>query len=217
MLNRSLIALSLALGLTGAVETVAAQQGMLPGKRVSFGLLVGASAAKVGGSDVSDIDVGTRNGLVGGVSLGFRVSKLFSIEPELLYDQKGSKNDLGDDLQETLKLDYLEMPVLARVDLPVAGIIRPFFVAGPAFGFQLKCNYGLSDGSSSVSASCEDALEGTKAKSVDVGATAGVGIAMPMGRQSFSLSARYTHGLSDTFDQAHIKNRSLALLAGISF
>lgn len=215
MLRRHLAALSLStLAVTAAAGHVSAQA---PLPKPSFGVLAGVDLATLGGSDVSG--AGSRTGLTAGVFATFHVAKGFGIEPELLFSQKGA-HETFDGGDVTLKLDYVEIPVLARFDVSTGGMVRPFFLAGPTASFQVSCNAEESDGSSSMSASCDDINNesgGFSKKSFDVGATAGAGVTFPAGAMKLSVGVRYTHGLIDAFENADAKNRVWSFVAGLTF
>jgi opacity protein-like surface antigen len=207
-----------------SVLTLAASAGQASaqavGKKPTLGVLAGLDLATLGGSDVSD--AGSRTGLSIGGFATFHVTKEFGIEPELLFTQRGAKESGGgSDL--TLKLDYIDIPVLARYDVTLPNsAARPFFLAGPTFSFQVSCDAEESGEGGSISASC-DAVnqqnEGSLSKkSFDTGATLGAGVAFPVDKKmDLSFSVRYTHGLIDTFDNADAKNRTWSFMAGLTF
>lgn len=189
-------------------------------KKPTLGVLAGIDLATLGGSDVSD--AGSRTGLSIGGFATFHVTNEFGIEPELLFTQRGAKES-SDGSDVTVKLDYIDIPVLARYDLHLQNsTVRPFFLAGPTFSFQVSCDAEESGEGGSISASC-DALNneeegGFSKKSFDTGATLGAGIGFPVDKtMNLSFSVRYTHGLIDTFDNVDAKNRTWAFMAGLTF
>jgi hypothetical protein len=54
-------------------------------------------------------------------------------------------------------------------------------------------------------------------KTFDFGATGGAGLDFPIGRRNLMISARYTLGLIDVFDDGPGRNRTVTVLAGITF
>lgn len=53
-------------------------------------------------------------GFVGGVELGYQATKKFAITGALMYSMQGAKSDF-DEYNGTLKLDYINIPILANV------------------------------------------------------------------------------------------------------
>src|SRR4051812_17839583 len=206
-MNRRSIMLASALLITAGVSTASAQAGMVP--RTSFGVLGGVNFAKVSGNDVDGAK--NRTGAVGGISLDFHLAPQVSLEIDGLYSQQGAKSDFdGDEL--TLKLDYVQVPVLLKYRFPTHTQVRPFLEVGPSVGFRIKCD--LTAGSAKES--CEDFF-GEKAKSTDFGGTAGAGVGFKLGRQELSLAARYTMGFSKILSDTDAKNKVFTVLAGLSF
>jgi hypothetical protein len=197
---RSMVLSAALLATVGAVSAQA--QALNP--KPTLGVIAGLNLAKVGGSDVSDVS--NRTGLAAGLYATFHMHKGFGIEPEALFSMQGAKSGT-----QTVKLNYIQVPVLARYDFPSKSPAMPFLVAGPAFGFKAGCK--VSDGSES--ASCSDA--GMDTKSFDLGAAVGAGVGFRAGKNTVSVQARYTHGFSDIVDGASVKNRDIGILAGISF
>lgn len=210
--------------LSFSVLTFAASAGQVRAQAMhpkpTLGVLAGLDLATLGGSDVSN--AGSRTGLSIGGFATFHVTNEFGIEPELLFTQRGAhESSGGSDI--TLKLDYIDVPVLARYDLHLQNsTVRPFFLAGPTFSFQISCDAEASGDGSSVSESCDDLNNQTEGafskKSFDTGATLGAGVGFPVDKKmNLSFSVRYTHGLIDTFDNADAKNRTWSFMAGLTF
>lgn len=217
-MNRShLAALSFSVLAVAAAAPVRAQGMTAP--KPTFGVLAGLDLATLGGSDFSG--VGSRTGLTLGGYVTFHLDRRFGLEPELMFTQRGASEESGGD-RVTLKMDYIDVPVLARWDVPTSGQLHPFFLAGPTLSFEVSCNGEESQGGASVSASCDDinaASPGSLSKkSFDLGATLGGGIVFPAGKKTnLSIGIRYTHGLVATFDGSDAKNRTWQFLAGLSF
>src|SRR5687767_7439284 len=78
-----------------------------------------------------DVSFDNRTGLVGGVFVVWPLSGAFGVQTEALYSQKGAKID-EDGGTGTLKLDFLEIPVLARFSSPASGGASFHVFAGPS-------------------------------------------------------------------------------------
>jgi hypothetical protein len=197
------------------VLSVAASSAALAQKsEVHFGVLAGGVFAKVGGKDVESVDIKTRVGLAAGGFVTIGVSKNFAIEPEALFVQKGAKEEeTGETL--SLKVSYVEVPVLLKLRFPGSGTVVPHVYAGPYVAFKAGCNLKGTAGSITISGKCED--EDVHIKSTDFGATFGGGV--DVGRAI--IDVRYDLGFSkigdDTSGDNDIKNRAFYLLVGWTF
>ena len=71
-----------------------------------------------------------RDGFVGGAELEYQATPIFSLTAGALYSQQGIKFD-DDDITETIKMDYVNIPILANVyvakGLAVKAGIQPGF------------------------------------------------------------------------------------------
>jgi len=181
---------------------------------VQFGLRVGGNSAKLTGDDLKDIEatVKSKVGFVGGVFLAFNLGKMITIEPEILYTMKGGTvEDTAGEYSEKVSGDYLEIPLLIKVKLPL-GSIRPVIFAGPAVGFKLKEKYELNGE--------ELPLEEKILKNNDYGAIFGAGL--DIGRH-FMIDVRYSLGLQkiitavDEGTSPDIKNGVWSATIGIAF
>jgi hypothetical protein len=166
---------------------------------VRFGVKGGASIANVNGDFVDGLsDWKSTVGFCGGIFLEFNFGRVLTIQPEVLYTMKGA--DTGDG---KLKFDYLEIPVLLKLRIPM-GSVHPFVFAGPAFGFNLKA-----------------LIEGIKIEdmpSSDYSAVLGGGL--QLGR-SIHIDVRYTMGLQKLeipdLETIDLKNGVFSATIGLAF
>jgi len=164
-------------------------------------------------TDVEDFD--SRTGF--NVGLFTRISAgPLALQPELLYSQKGAAFSFdipefdgfasvegvgadqtfpGSSLDVTFQVDYLEIPILAVLDLP-SGPLSPFLMAGPALGIKLNESVSVSGFDDDFIDDDEDEVN-----SIDFGLVLGGGlnVGLPTG-QTVVFDARYTLGLTDLFD-----------------
>jgi hypothetical protein len=192
-----------------------------PAEAVTVHLKAGFSAATLHGELPVDpfVTRGMRKGVGGGLAVSIPVRHGFSIQPELLYVMKGTTmgeveftdafgNPTGQVATVIQVNDYLEVPVLARIDLPMRGASPPWLLVGPAVGFRLSNDFvvtgepGMTRDLASV-------------RPVDVGLALGLGAAL--GR--VSLETRYTLGLTTAGrpTTASQNGRNGALLAMVGF
>ena len=126
---------------------------------------------------------------------------------------------LGFDLEKLqksrkIKLDYVDVPVLARFSSPVSGGTSFHVFAGPSFSFRVSAKAESSFEDEEESEDIDDDVE-----RFDLGLVAGAGLEFG----HFLIDGRYTWGLSninknkDETDDVKIKNRVFAVMAGIRF
>lgn len=208
-----------AMMLGAAAAGAAAQSVPLVAKRPGIGIMAGVNLAKISGDDVGSAD--NRTGFLGGVYVTFHVTNTFAIQPEAVYSQRGASEDLGTDASATFKMDYIDIPVLLRYDIPVVGPIRPFFVAGPAFGLQVKCAVGVDGSGASASVDCDRLAQDSEVqfenKTFDLSGVVGAGLDFRLGGHTLMLGARYQHGFSDVVKDASVRSRTWSVVAGLGF
>ena len=116
----------------------------------------------------------------------------------LIYVSKGAETSVGP-FDGTLRLNYLEIPLLARIglDLPDTNI-TPTLVLGPSLGLQVSCDVVAETSGVTVAADCEDSgFQGAASfKTIDYGWSIGSEVDLPVGQATIlSPTIRYTRGL----------------------
>ncbi len=179
---------------------------------VNFGVKGGVNIANISG----DEDPDSRSGIHAGVVLDFSLPALpIGIESGIYYTQKGAElTEQGITL--TGKLDYIEVPVLAKLRLGPPGPFSPHLVLGPYAAYNVNAELEASDGSASASEDLSDVTS-----DFDFGGIVGVGADFNLGLTKLNISARYSFGFSnindtdfDTDDESH---RVFMISAGIMF
>jgi len=191
--------------------------------QVRFGLRAGANFATVTGDYADgqgpDSDgEGTRTGFVGGVFLEAPLAEIVGLHVGANYSQKGWEAEgipgaPGGDL--VTKLDYIEVPALLVVGVPVSAASLRLYV-GPSLSYLIKC-----DGTSfDVSGDCEDAGGEDEVTKFDLGGTVGAGVGFGMGSASLLLDGFLSLGfktlLEDDAD-LDLKNETWTVSAGVMF
>lgn len=170
-----------------------------------FGIKAGVNLAdqSVSAEGLS-VDLSSKTGIIGGAFVAFSAGPRLSIQPELLFSQKGSKLSLFGSEAKT-KMDYLEIPVLLKLKLglPTAPT-APFLFAGPSFGILASAKQealGMEE---------EDVKDAFK--STDVGLAFGAGL----DAGKITLDARYTLGVTDIDEASGVstKNNTITLMVG---
>lgn len=179
---------SLALAAVALVAPALASVPAASAQQSTFGLKAGLNVATLTGDNTDDLD--PRLGFAGGAFVEIPVTPSFSVQPEVLYTQKGARETDGT-TDATIALDYLEVPVLFKYTVPVtrSGLLLGGYV-GPALAFKLNENVEADFGGTTVSEDTDFA------KSTDVGVAFGATV----GAGPFAVDGRYTLGLTNVVD-----------------
>lgn len=192
------------------------------GMPMSKGFKVGLSMAKVTGDDASmeadgmTLDPDYRMGFAFGGFLGFNVSPMFTVQPEIMYVMKGAKYEYeGDKL--TWKFDYLEIPVALKYNFATNGNVKPNLYAGPVLSILMSAKEKFEAEGMDGEEDIKDYL-----KSTDFGIFFGGGVTLQQGSTNIIFDVRYTLGMSDVPDtdegeDVSIKNSTLNFLVGVGF
>lgn len=179
--------------LLGFASSLPAQ--IIPGLKGGINL---ASMAQKNGPDIQYAIAGTA-----GLTFDLNLWNHFTLQPELLFIQKGSKTRyevLGLNFEQIITLNYLEIPVLAKVRFGNYGDDEDFGVyaaIGPWAGFALngksRTTQFLSSGIRGDSTVEEFRFDGSdNRKRFDYGACAAVGLVI----NRILLEGRYNYGLA---------------------
>ena len=160
-------------------------------------------------SPAGDLTLDWRLGAVVGGFIRFPLFSWLELQPEVLYSVKGGKREeFG--VNSSVLLDYLEVPVLAR--MPMGGASKYFAVAGPYVGFRMRARTRTEFSGSTEEIDISDSVE-----RMDFGLAVGGGVEfgsiMLDGRYSFSL----TDIDADTSDEVKGKNRVVTATVGFRF
>jgi hypothetical protein len=187
--------LSLAIALMVIVPAAAKAQ-MSP---VSAGIKGGINSATL--SSDTDEDLDRLTGGVGGVFIGRDINKNFGLQLEGLYSMRGAKADGGD---AKIKLNYIDVPVLARFGATSASGIKAFAFTGAQASFNIKAEVDFLGETADI----EDEIE-----KFDLGWVIGAGVDV----NRFTVDARYTMGLMNIAkdDTENTKNRTFSVMVGI--
>lgn len=191
------LTLGLVTGLTGAAQ---AQTG------VTYGVKGGFNAATFSGklnnhtdSEISEFE-SVRPGFSAGGFVNFNVSKIFAIQPELLYSQKGaSLDDFQGNSNVTFKstTGHLDLPVMLRATFGRNG--QFFAELGPQVSYLVSNrDFTQTSGNNSVKNTSTDDLN-----RVAVGYASGLGYNFSNG---LSLGIRTANDISKVYKGGNSKN-----------
>ncbi len=188
-------------------------------QEVRIGFKGGVNLATLGG-DVENADHRTAFHLGGLVEIP--LSERFSVQPEILYsaqgaeyEEAGSFGGVPYDYTATAKLDYIQVPVMAKVYL-IDGLALE---AGPQVAFLVSDKYEYDGNVGPLEGSGEGGFDDNDLSSVDVSLGAGASYRLPMG---LFFGARYNFGLGNVNDAADkddykVHNNVLQVSVGYSF
>jgi hypothetical protein len=177
-----------------------------------------------GGYNISNMSVDpgdeladSRGGLALGGYVGIPVSPMFSVQPEAYFSMKGDSESSGG-ATGTMKLDYIEVPVLAKASFLPHAKAKPSLFAGPSLAYNLNAKSaiegtGLLDGETDIK---------DQTNAVDFGLVFGGGVdySLQNGAKSIGIDLRYTMGLTNTIDSdtgAEAKNHVFSIMGTLGF
>ena len=196
--------------------------GLTQANAQNLGFKGGYNYSSFNGDVAKDNTLKGLSGFYVGALLELPLGDVISLQPEVIYSRQGAaweqKNILGE-FKKDLKLDYLNIPVMAKVNL------GPLFLQGGVqFGFLVgKPEVSYTRGAQRVT----EKVDKDAYASFDFGVGAGLGVNLS---QHFFVEARYTHSLTNALDpnnnslkNAHIsddnnfKNAVLSVGIGVKF
>jgi hypothetical protein len=184
--------------------------------QMQIGPKAGLNISDLSGDDISNTD--SKTGFSGGVFFMYQFNKMFAVQPEAYYTMKGAKSKgtiEGYDYTATWSLDYIEIPVLLKLLIPIEGAsINPAIFAGPSVGFNTTHKIKVEVGGQSSEQDITDIT------STDFGLVFGGGLGFPVGTNELGFDVRYILGLStidDSADKADVKNGVISINAYFGF
>lgn len=167
--------------------------------QISVGLKVGLNVAQVRYEIDSESETTKAAvGFQGGAFVNFGVSDVFSIQPELFFSRLGGKeseyiDDLGSDVDQTYKIDYLSLPVLFKFQVAPNVNLH----VGPQLGILAGAKVKVEALGQSVEADAKDSFN-----TLDFGLNGGIGFNV----QKFGFDLRYYYGLANIADDPEIQS-----------
>ncbi len=189
---------------------------------VAGGFKTGLNITTFAGDDAGDSGDGmiSKAGLAIGGFMIFPLQKVpFKLQPEFLLSSKGAiyKWDvLGMVYEHTISLTYLEIPVLARFEVPTRHGVTPAFLLGPYLGIKVSAK------SESRTVGDSDTGDIDNIKAIDPGFVIGALVDIDTNRGILSLEARYSRSLTTIVEdtggsEADIRNSAASILIGYKF
>jgi hypothetical protein len=173
-----------------------------------FGVKAGANLSNLSGDLANQDQYKNRFGFQGGVMLNFGLGDILSIQPEVLYSQKGFKyadeqyTVLSNTYRNTgnVRYDYLDVPILLRVR--AAGV---FFEAGPQYSYLMNVSTDRTQtlNGSTLSNAGSDTSDLSNVHRSELGYAAGLGFQASNG---VMLGVRYSGAFTDFAKNSNYSN-----------
>jgi hypothetical protein len=179
----------------------------------------------------SSSSTSVHQGIIGGVQLVLPINRWFAVQPEVLYSTKGANSSIAQtdttpSYTATLTMNYIEIPVLARFELPINEQVSSLFYVGPSLSIRRTCNYQLTvtdtlSGSSQSATGCANLTTASgqieRLNTIDGGIVAGLGLSLV--RESgmvFTVAGRGSFSLGHVSPDASDHNVVMSLLIGVA-
>ncbi len=172
--------------------------------QLAVGVKGGLGLAQHQGTEPRDleytVDSTMRRGVAAGVFITLPITRRFRLQQEVLYVQKGSRQDIGAVIFDiptvmdvTYDMDYLEIPVLLRYHWLIDRSVDVYSLAGFAFALKVDDRYQLtgdvSDGEESIPLRADSDM--SEVDLFDFLFTYGVGLEVPVGGRRLLLEYRF--------------------------
>ena len=111
-------------------------------------------------------------------------------------------------------MNYVEVPLLLRYDVPATGGVKPFVLAGGAVSLKLTCDIDATSSGFSTTTTCEE-LEtqsgsSTSFNTFDYGGVVGGGLAFDVSGKTFTVGARYNYSFGRIEKSSDTKHRVIS-------
>ncbi|HEY9165863.1 MAG TPA: porin family protein [Candidatus Kryptonia bacterium] len=178
---------------------------------LSVGVLGGLNLANATTSP--SLSTTTRTGMIVGGSIEFGLAPMLSVQPEVLYIQKGAKYSmifLGQTIDATFKFDYVEVPILIKAKLPV-GPLKPYVFVGPNIGFSVNAQGEVT----AFGQTQTSKIDSTKSTDFCLDIGAGVEYSL-IANLSLTGDVRYSLGLTNIGTESESwKSTGVQILVGV--
>jgi hypothetical protein len=173
-----------------------------------IGIKGGLNMFKPYGDDV--VDASYNIGFAIGGFYCHSINEILMLQPEIYYSVKGGKGE-DEGVENTLKLSYIDIPVLLKFNLPVEDKSwAPNIYAGPYLAFLMAADLEGIDVKDSF-------------KSTDFGLVVGAGLDFKLseGAQMLSFDVRFSVGFTKIYDMVDEEldafNNGFQFLVGYGF
>jgi len=159
-----------------------------------YGFKSGLNVSTINGDGIGDTQ--PKLGLVAGGFAELCIDDYTSVQPEVLYSQKGVKYMNSNGYDGTIKLDYIDVPVMAKFKVSNSIVLE----GGPQFGLLLSAKDKYHSSSDSGIDDIKDDIS-----DLDFGANFGLNYDLQNG---WFFGARYNLGLSNINKNSDVNNKN---------
>lgn len=184
-----------------------------------FGLAIGPKAgvsiSTFNGTDFENID--SRTSWLGGAFLNAQITAALTLQPEIILTRRGAEF-VQSNVRRTVRVNYFEVPVLAKIRLPIGDVVFPHILLGPNFSFRTNLDYSSFDTDAGTVITTNE----TDIRKSDVGGIVGAGIDIQTRNSGifFTIDGRYGFGFNNinrVNDTVELRNAGWYFAAGIGF
>lgn len=147
-----------------------------------------------------------------GITADFSVNDMFSFQPELNYTEKGFRLGLSQSIpiggfelpinaRTETKIQYIEVPLLAKIKFGSADKVQAYLTLGPTMGYALQGNL-KAFANLLVDVRLYDqnfSLNNLDYQRFELGGMIGAGVQMPVGVGKIFLDGRFSHGFTRSY------------------
>lgn len=155
----------------------------------------GVAVSSFSGKELNSMSYENKTPHVSGavsIALPIVLSPLLTLQPEISYLQRGAT--LKSSIQQEIKRDYLDIPLLVRFNFNQDSPFNPFLYIGPTLSILLSAEQTSLTGES-LPHSPDHYIT-----PLDFAVTLGGGISIDAGVGAVIIDYRYTRGVISTFD-----------------
>lgn len=174
--------------------------------------------------ELNDVRITPQSGMSAGLSLCLGISRVFAIQPEILYSIKGAqvrqlRGTTSQNLYD-LRLSYLEIPLLFKFVAPIGKAVRGNLYFGPFGAVNIENTsrlYRVIPGTNTVISSEEPTEFNNDFIPFDAGGILGGGVSVRMLGAEMMFDARISLSAVPLTDGDEVMNRTFSLMVGITF
>lgn len=184
----------------------------LQAQNIAIGGKAGFTASSFRGDDAVDLEL--RKGAVGGAFVNVMLIKFLAIQPELMFKQNGATyyfDNTG--LKESVKMNYLQVPVLFKLQIPIDNTFYPHILVGPQYSYALSREYSVGGSDNQL------VFQDADIRRNDVGGVFGAGLDVRANRLFWTIDFRYGMGALNIEDNDNIeldlRNQDFTISTGL--
>ncbi len=154
----------------------------------------------------------------GGLFVTWNFHPLFALQIEGSLVQRGANYQTTAVAGLNYNLTYIDVPILAKFKIPSRGDTKPSVYIGPVFSWLIDQDRSFTDGKAPVFIDSLPPPDVVRVREQETGLIIGAALDLFIGRQHFSLDARYQLMFDDWLDDPmrslNSRNRAFGVLLG---